>query len=67
MLEVLICTGKKLRVTEIAVVDEIASAELVMGKLERVPVVVLEVTSIKSLKKNQYGLQANQAKREGSL
>ena len=33
--------GKKLRVTEIAVVDEIASAELVMGKLERVPVVVI--------------------------
>ncbi|MGA9169710.1 MAG: coenzyme F420-0:L-glutamate ligase [Nitrososphaeraceae archaeon] len=34
--------GKKLRVTEIAVVDEIASAaELVMGKLERVPVVII--------------------------
>jgi coenzyme F420-0:L-glutamate ligase/coenzyme F420-1:gamma-L-glutamate ligase len=34
--------GKKLRVTEIAVVDEIASAaELAMGKLERVPVVII--------------------------
>jgi len=34
--------GKKLRVTEIAVVDEIASAtELVMGKLERVQVVII--------------------------
>jgi coenzyme F420-0:L-glutamate ligase/coenzyme F420-1:gamma-L-glutamate ligase len=34
--------GKKLRVTEIAVVDEIASAaELAMGKLERVPAVIV--------------------------
>ncbi|HZC20569.1 MAG TPA: coenzyme F420-0:L-glutamate ligase, partial [Nitrososphaeraceae archaeon] len=34
--------GKKLRVTEIAVVDEIASAaELAMGKLERVPAVII--------------------------
>ena len=34
--------GKKLRVTEIAVVDEIASAaELVMGKSERIPVAVI--------------------------
>jgi len=34
--------GKKLKVTEIAVVDEIASAaELQMGKAERVPVVIL--------------------------
>lgn len=34
--------GKKLRVTEIAVADEIASAaELAMGKLERVPVVII--------------------------
>jgi coenzyme F420-0:L-glutamate ligase/coenzyme F420-1:gamma-L-glutamate ligase len=34
--------GKKLRVTEIAVVDEIASAaELAMGKSERVPVVII--------------------------
>jgi coenzyme F420-0:L-glutamate ligase/coenzyme F420-1:gamma-L-glutamate ligase len=34
--------GKKLRATEIAVADEIASAaELVMGKLERVPVAIM--------------------------
>jgi coenzyme F420-0:L-glutamate ligase/coenzyme F420-1:gamma-L-glutamate ligase len=34
--------GKKLRVSEIAVVDEIASAaELAMGKLERVPAVIV--------------------------
>jgi coenzyme F420-0:L-glutamate ligase / coenzyme F420-1:gamma-L-glutamate ligase len=34
--------GKKLKVTEIAVVDEIASAaELLMGKSERVPVVIV--------------------------
>ena len=34
--------GKKLRVTEIAVADEIASAaELAMGKLERVPFVII--------------------------
>ncbi|MBV9177057.1 MAG: coenzyme F420-0:L-glutamate ligase [Nitrososphaeraceae archaeon] len=34
--------GKKLRVTEIAVADEIASAaELAMGKLERVPLVII--------------------------
>ena len=34
--------GKKLKVTEIAVVDEIASAaELQMGKSERIPVVII--------------------------
>jgi coenzyme F420-0:L-glutamate ligase / coenzyme F420-1:gamma-L-glutamate ligase len=34
--------GKKLKVTEIAVADEIASAaELSMGKLERVPIVIM--------------------------
>jgi coenzyme F420-0:L-glutamate ligase/coenzyme F420-1:gamma-L-glutamate ligase len=34
--------GKKLKVTEIAVVDEIASAaELQMGKAERIPVVII--------------------------
>ncbi|HZE77369.1 MAG TPA: coenzyme F420-0:L-glutamate ligase [Nitrososphaeraceae archaeon] len=34
--------GKELRATEIAIADEIASAaELVMGKLERVPVVIM--------------------------
>jgi coenzyme F420-0:L-glutamate ligase/coenzyme F420-1:gamma-L-glutamate ligase len=34
--------GKKLRVTEIAIVDEIASAaELVMGKADRVPVAIV--------------------------
>jgi coenzyme F420-0:L-glutamate ligase/coenzyme F420-1:gamma-L-glutamate ligase len=34
--------GKKLKVTEIAVVDEIASAaELQMGKTERIPVVII--------------------------
>ena len=34
--------GKKLKVTEIAVVDEIASAaELQMGKTERIPVIIL--------------------------
>jgi coenzyme F420-0:L-glutamate ligase / coenzyme F420-1:gamma-L-glutamate ligase len=34
--------GKKLRVTEIAVADEIASAaELVMGKAERIPVAII--------------------------
>lgn len=34
--------GKKLKVTEIAVVDEIASAaELLMGKSERIPVVII--------------------------
>lgn len=34
--------GKKLKVTEIAVVDEIASAaELLMGKNERIPVVII--------------------------
>ena len=34
--------GKKLKVTEIAVVDEIASAaELQMGKTERIPVIII--------------------------
>lgn len=34
--------GKKLRVTEIAIVDEIASAaELLMGKTDRIPVVIV--------------------------
>jgi coenzyme F420-0:L-glutamate ligase / coenzyme F420-1:gamma-L-glutamate ligase len=34
--------GKKLRVTEIAVVDELASAaELIMGKTNRIPVVII--------------------------
>jgi coenzyme F420-0:L-glutamate ligase / coenzyme F420-1:gamma-L-glutamate ligase len=34
--------GKSLRVTEIAIADEIASAaELVMGKTSRIPIVII--------------------------
>ncbi|MGI0037589.1 MAG: coenzyme F420-0:L-glutamate ligase [Nitrososphaera sp.] len=45
--------GRKLRVTEIAIVDEIASAaELVMGKADRVPVAIVRGYKFKQIQKS---------------
>lgn len=49
--------GRKLRVTEIAIVDEIASAaELVMGKVERVPVAIVRGYEFKPVQKSSINV-----------
>jgi coenzyme F420-0:L-glutamate ligase/coenzyme F420-1:gamma-L-glutamate ligase len=49
--------GRKLRVTEIAIVDEIASAaELVMGKVERVPVAIVRGYDFKPVQKSSINV-----------
>jgi len=49
--------GRKLRVTEIAIVDEIASAaELVMGKAERVPVAIVRGYQFKPVQKSSINV-----------
>jgi coenzyme F420-0:L-glutamate ligase/coenzyme F420-1:gamma-L-glutamate ligase len=57
--------GKVLRVTEIAVADEIASAaELVMGKTKRVPVAIVRGYKFKPHKKSSIQLLIRDKKRD---